>query len=122
MTRAERFGEALEGGVHVRFGRRVVAQPAPQVAAGQGRGRGPCAAAAIAGIVRAASAASTWSAACSASLRKVVILPPHTDSSGAPPARVELEPVVARDRGEVARLVVEQRPHAAVGPDDLRPA
>ena len=63
----------------------------------------------------------SWSAASSASLRKVVILPPQTDSSGAA-VGVELEQVVARHRRRVARLVVEQRPHAGVAPDHVAPA
>ena len=59
------------------------------------------------------AARASRSAASSASLRKVVILPPHTDSSGAC-VGVELEQVVARHGRRVARLVVEQRAHAGV--------
>jgi hypothetical protein len=58
-----------------------------------------------------ASGSASASPTSSASLRKVVILPPQTVSSGAP-AAVEVELVVAGHRRGVARLVVEQRPHA----------
>ena len=71
-----------------------------------------------------ARAAHSRSAASSASLRKVVILPPHTDSKGAAAATafagVELELVVACHGRRVARFVVEQRAHARIAPHHVR--
>ena len=112
MAQRQRLHEAHEVGV----GPLRRADPGLRSPPGRGAPRGP-------GARRATpSGAASGSAASSASLRKVVILPPQTDSSGARRGGVEVEQVVARHRRRVARLVVEQRPHAGVGPDHVAPA
>jgi hypothetical protein len=76
---------------------RATGPAAVQVAAGQ-------AGLAVQPGARRPSAGPIQSTACSASLRKVVILPPKTDSSGAP-ASVEFETVVAAGAAALARPV-----------------
>ena len=112
VAQPEGLDEALEVGV------RSLRAADPALA---GRRRASGAPAVQAPPRRAPSGAASRSAASSASLRKVVILPPHTDSSRRL-LGIELERIVARHRRRIARLVVEQRAHAGVGSRPRRPA